>query len=262
MWATLDLLTWVLAPLIKNINYLFLFLIWQSLSSIFILYNYLVFKNIYTMCLLLIFKRGLPPFQLIFWFFQSFWSINSFLLFLFAHKYPVLLILIVLRNLDFIMWLALRSLLILILFRFNFSLKRFIFTYTISETIWIILSFSCNIRIWILYLIINTMFLIILWKIIEFKIMFKTIYVNFFLIFILFIFIRLPPFITFILKWQIMTYTSFLLIILIMTISFLLLIIIWFFMYFLRIFYGSLLSINFLLLYSYILVNSTWSYLI
>lgn len=200
-WISLEILNWLLILNINNLNLILLFLIWQSISTLSIIFFVVMYPYSIILIIILIFKIALPPFHYWFWRIISLWKLKNFFIFLYIHKYPT--IIVILNYTSIIIWkfLIISPLLIFLFLWFFINLKSIIFSLLILDFIWLLFSWFSILKLLYLYIFLNSMLLIIIIFINknQFKSILNKVEFN---LFILLVF-RLPPLVTFIFKWLI-----------------------------------------------------------
>lgn len=200
----IELMNWFLVYFLKNnLSLILIFFIWQSISSICLVYRLWIFKTLTLISLFIFIKISFPPFHYFLWKFIKNWSWQPLLIFIFPHKFMLIIIVnrINLRN-----WFLLFFLLPLVFIYniwFKLNVKTFIFGVIIIDSSWFLFSRFIRINLLLTYLLLNFFFFIILFKIFSLNDSHsfdkKLQYVCLF-------FLGLPPFISFQLKWLIIVF--------------------------------------------------------
>lgn len=186
------MLNWLLTLIMKSKLIILNFLIWQRISSLFLIYCFLSKINVFIMFMLL-FKMGLPPFHFWFWNVQKYWRLKRFLVFISIHK--ILPIIIFLNNLKINWFLITLSLFGILFFLKEIRIKRMIFGLRILESVWLVFSWFRSLKIFIIYLTLNFLIIIIIDMC-----LINNWYSDFDLSLIITLIIGLPPFVSFFLK--------------------------------------------------------------
>lgn len=192
-WFRLELLNWILLIFLARP---LIFLLWQSLSSLLLIYSWAVIERNIFLVFSLLLKSGIVPFSL--FILKLRWKWRSWLLFLTSHKLlPFLLLILV--NLFFFLyfiWILIR---IFYLYQ-NSRLFNIMWLRSLSESAWLCLPLNLT-KIFIFFLFYS--FSWWAWASSQNKITFKVNRINRRLMFILTL--ALPPSLIFLIKVYIWT---------------------------------------------------------
>jgi len=101
VWIRLELINWILIFLLYS---LLLFILWQSVSSLILLFGWIILKINWLILISLLLKSGMPP--LIWWVIQVDWKWTGWIIFLTFHKcVPFIIFLLVCKSqFIFLVW--------------------------------------------------------------------------------------------------------------------------------------------------------------
>lgn len=237
-----------------------MFLLWQRISILRLVYCFLFYPYIFLIRILLIFKISLPPFHYWFWNIIFIWKWKTFNLFIVTHKYSPLVVLLNYIRISEYYFLLFTPLIIFISLWYFFSLKSLLFSILTIDFIWVIFSWFLFFKLLCFYFIILAVFIVFMINIIKdthYYIFYRKIEI---LLLIIIIF-GLPPFFSFRVKWLICShirlfYTIFIIRFLLLNLYF-----------YWGIFYLNIVNNNFinnkvsLKIYIILILNTSWLYL-
>nr|YP_615039.1 NADH dehydrogenase subunit 2 [Thaumamermis cosgrovei]ABF48138.1 NADH dehydrogenase subunit 2 [Thaumamermis cosgrovei]ABF48150.1 NADH dehydrogenase subunit 2 [Thaumamermis cosgrovei] len=148
LWMSFELLNWVLLLFLET-NQALIFLIWQSLASIFFLYMLVLVKNWGMIQWILLIKMSVPPFHFMFYSFLLKMKMKGFMIFISIHKIiPTLFILNIFKMQWFVL---LTNGLSFLSFFFSNSFKMMFFYLVSGDGAWILMLWSSHQMVYLIY---------------------------------------------------------------------------------------------------------------
>nr|YP_913155.1 NADH dehydrogenase subunit 2 [Romanomermis culicivorax]ABL11582.1 NADH dehydrogenase subunit 2 [Romanomermis culicivorax] len=199
-WMMLEILNWFLITWMKKKVIKLLFLLWQSLSSLLLLFYLLINLNFFFYFFFFFMKMSLPPFQQMFWKLHIYLNWKIFIIFMTLHKFLPMMFMTMFFMKNFMNIIIFFPLIIFYMFWNKMNLISNLFMFLMSDSFWMIIAFFLSLKMAIVYMLVTTMMFIIFWS---YKNQNKENISNKMnLKFILLLMFSLPPFFTFLIKFN------------------------------------------------------------
>nr|YP_918972.1 NADH dehydrogenase subunit 2 [Romanomermis iyengari]ABL73791.1 NADH dehydrogenase subunit 2 [Romanomermis iyengari] len=216
-WLVLEFLNWVLMLMMKKKNIMLIFLLWQSLASLMILFFLMINLNFFLIVMFTFMKSSFPPFHYLFWNLHFFTNWKVLVIFLTIHKFLPLLFMTMFIMKIFLLFIVFFPILLFSLFWNNLNLPSNLFMFMLSDSCWMLFSFMVSLKLMVVYMMLNLMIFFYLY-LINIK---NTKFINNILTKICILLITsLPPFFSFLLKFIIVYSVNFELMIMFMSVYF------------------------------------------
>nr|YP_918961.1 NADH dehydrogenase subunit 2 [Romanomermis nielseni]ABL73780.1 NADH dehydrogenase subunit 2 [Romanomermis nielseni] len=205
-WIMLEILNWFLITFMNKKIIMLNFLLWQSLSSLMILFNLVANLDYFFINIFIFMKTSLPPFHYLFWKFHIFVSWKVFMIFMTLHKFLPLMFMVMFFMKIFYITIIIFPVITFFMMWNNMNLFSNLYLFMMGDSCWMIMSFFVSLKMSIFYMLMNLFmfFMMMMIKPIN-KENFKNSVMMKFILLLLF---SLPPFFTFLLKFLLISSIS------------------------------------------------------